>query len=153
MEEKDEITLYDLAGTHSDILNEMSPEDKGFDSETRNVNMLLDHIDANEKLRQDDEQFKEKMKLENRKLDIEEERMKLDTVQKAEDNRLKKTENTLKKVELGVTLGVAVLAFVGDRLKQKNYNNNLKNLAQFEIDGRIWRSQASRIHLNKLDKK
>lgn len=151
MEEK-EISVEKVAGNTLDILDNMKPEDKGYDQAIRANDMLLKHHEAILRIETDESEFDKKMQLEQAKIDIEKDKLKFEMKKLDDENAAKEKEFKLKDIENKVVaFGTATTLALG--IANLIYNVwGLNKVGKFEQTG-VWRSTASKIFTNKIGKK
>lgn len=148
MEER-EIDLEVVTANHLDALDELSSNDNSLDSETKTVNMLMEHVDFANKLEQESEQFKAKMELENRKCEIEEAKIQLEAEQFERSLEQQKAENRLKKIEIGGTVAVGIATLLVKVWCKKKDMKMLDVVGKLEESG-VWRTTASKISIGRI---
>ena len=139
MEEK-EISLEVVTGNALDKLDEMNPEDKGFNEATRAVDTLLKYSNESEKNDLTREQIESNERIEMAKIEAEK-------VQHEEENRLRDKE-----IRAGVVDSVLKSTVIGILIGEVSYHVGMKVIGKFEESG-VYRSLLSKSWINRFGKR
>ena len=139
MEEK-EISLEVVTGNALDKLDEMNPEDKGFNEATRAVDTLLKYNNESEKNDLTREQIESNERIEMAKIEAEK-------VQHEEENRLRDKE-----IRAGVVDSVLKSTVIGILIGEVSYHVGMKVIGKFEESG-VYRSLLSKSWINRFGKR
>lgn len=139
MEEK-EISLEVVTGNALDKLDEMNPEDKGFNEATRAVDTLLKYSNESEKNDLTREQIESNERIEMAKIEAEK-------VQHEEENRLRDKE-----IKAGVVDSVLKSTVIGIVIGEVSYHVGMKVIGKFEESG-VYRSLLSKSWINRFGKR
>ena len=139
MEEK-EISLEVVTGNALDKLDEMNPEDKGFNEATRAVDTLLKYNNESEKNDLTREQIESNERIEMAKIEAEK-------VQHEEENRLRDKE-----IKAGVVDSVLKSTVIGIVIGEVSYHVGMKVIGKFEESG-VYRSLLSKSWINRFGKR
>ena len=139
MEEK-EISLEVVTGNALDKLDEMNPEDKGFNEATRAVDTLLKYNNESEKNDLTREQIESNERIEMAKIEAEK-------VQHEEENRLRDKE-----IKAGVLDSVLKSTVIGIVIGEVSYHVGMKVIGKFEESG-VYRSLLSKSWINRFGKR